>query len=118
MFQLLKYGPREFVNLTKKTFYAMFELALVVSFCAILSTTYEFDDWDGAYSAFGQNMLMSVLFLAMLHARESPRGQSVSIAVSKAVGTGLASLAFYRYSPLSAGSPCCRSCTWPSSPST
>jgi hypothetical protein len=104
MVQLLRYGPREFVDLPKRVFYAMFGLALVASFCAVLSVTYEFDDWDGAYSAFGQNLLMSALFLAMLRARRSLRGQSVSIALSKMVGTGLASVAFYLYSPLSAGS--------------
>ena len=104
MVQLLRYGPREFVDLPKRVFYAMFGLALVASFCAVLSVTYEFDDWDGAYSAFGQNLLMSALFLAMLRARRSLRGQSVSIAFSKMVGTGLASVAFYLYSPLSAGS--------------
>jgi hypothetical protein len=45
-----------------------------------------------------------VLFWAMLRVRGSPRGQSVSIALSKMLGTGLASLAFYLYSPLSLGS--------------
>jgi len=104
LFQLLSYGPREFDDLSKRVFYGMFGLALVTSLCAVVSVTYEFDDWDGAYSAFGQNLLMSVLFLAMLRARGSPRGQSVMIALSKALGTGLASVAFYLYSPLSQGS--------------
>jgi hypothetical protein len=104
LFQLLRYGPREFDDPSKRVFYAMFGLALVTSFCAVVSVTYEFDDWDGAYSAFGQNLLMSVLFLAMLRARGSPRGQSVFIALSKMLGTGLASVAFYLYSPLSEGS--------------
>jgi hypothetical protein len=104
LFQIVRYGPREFDDLSKRAFYAMFGLALVTSFCTVLSVTYEFDDWDGAYSAFGQNLLMSVLFLAMLRARQSPRGQSVFIALSKMVGTGLASVAFYLYSPLSEGS--------------
>ena len=104
LFQLLRYGPREFADLTKREFYAMFGLALATSFCAILSVTQEFDDWDGAYSAFGQNLLMSALFVAMLRARGSPRGQSVPIAIFKMLGSGLASMAFYLYSPLSEGS--------------
>src|SRR4051812_5154247 len=82
----------------------MFGLALVTSFCAVLSVTYEFNDWDGAYSAFGQNLLMSVLFIAMLYARRSLRGQSVFIALSKMLGTGLASVAFYLYATVSQGS--------------
>jgi hypothetical protein len=104
LFQLLRYGPREFADLTKREFYAMFGLALATSFCAILSVTHEFEDWDGAYSAFGQNLLMSALFVAMLRTRGSPRGQSVAIAIFKMLGSGLASIAFYLYSPLSAGS--------------
>ena len=104
LFQLLRYGPREFADLTKREFYAMFGLALATSFCAILSVTQEFDDWDGAYSAFGQNLLMSTLFVAMLRARGSLRGQSVAIAIFKMLGSGLASIAFYLYSPLSEGS--------------
>jgi hypothetical protein len=40
----------------------------------------------------------------MLRARGSLRGQSVLIALSKMLGTGLASVAFYLYSPLSEGS--------------
>jgi hypothetical protein len=101
---LLRYGPREFLDLSKGAFYAMFGLALGTSFCAILSVIQEFGDWDGAYSAFGQNLLMSVFFVAMLHARGSPRGQSVPVALTKMLGTGLASVAFYLYSPLSEGS--------------
>ena len=104
LFQLLRYGPREFADLTKRAFYTMFGLALATSFCVILSATHEFDDWDGAYSAFGQNLLMSVLFVAMLRARGSPRGQSGRIAIFKMLGSGLASIAFYLYSPLSEGS--------------
>jgi hypothetical protein len=104
IFQLLRYGPREFPDLSKRTFYAMLGLVLATSFCAVLSVTREFGDWDGVYSAFGQNLLMSVLFVAMLRARGSPRGQSVPIALTKTLGTGLASVAFYLYSPLSEGS--------------
>jgi hypothetical protein len=99
LFQVLKQGPREFAGLSKRAFYAMLGLALVTSFCTILFVTYEFDDWDGVYSAFGQNLLMSVLFIAMLYARRSLRGQSVSIAILKMGGTALGSFAFYFYNP-------------------
>ncbi len=45
-----------------------------------------------------------MLFIAMLYMRRSLRGQSVPVAISKTLGTALASLAFYLYSPLSEGS--------------
>ena len=41
----------------------------------------------GAYSAFLQNLLMSVLFINMLVERKSSEGQSMLIAVSKWLGT-------------------------------
>jgi hypothetical protein len=41
----------------------------------------------GAYAAFLQNLLMSVLFINMLVGRGSREGQSLTIAVSKWIGT-------------------------------
>ena len=104
LLQLLVYGPREFADLSRRAFYAAFAVALATSFGAVLAVTLEFDDFDGAYSAFGQNLMMSALFLAMLYARRSLRGQSASIALLKMGGTALASFAFYFYNPEYAGS--------------
>ncbi len=104
LLQLILYGPREFADLSRRAFYALFALALATSFGAVLSVTLALDDFDGAYSAFGQNLMMSVLFLAMLYSRRSLRGQSVSIALLKMGGTALASFAFYFYNPEYEGS--------------
>lgn len=103
-YQALRYGPSEFRGLTKGGFYAMFAFTLVAAFCAVLFVTWRFKDFDGAYTAFGQSLLMSALFIAMLRARRSLRGQSLPIAVCKLLGTGLASLAFYQYAYVSQGS--------------
>lgn len=97
--QLLLYGPREFANLPRRLFYAGFALALATAFGAVLTITLEFDDFDGAYSAFGQNLMMSILFVVMLYSRGSLRGQSVSIAALKMGGTALACFAFYFFDP-------------------
>jgi len=99
LIQLLVYGPREFAGLPRRVFYAGFALALATAFGAVLTVTLEFDDFDGAYSAFGQNLMMSVLFVTMLYSRGSLRGQSVWIAVLKMGGTALASIAFYFFNP-------------------
>jgi hypothetical protein len=104
LLQLLLYGPREFADLPRRAFYTAVALALATSFGAVLTITYEFDDFDGVYSAFGQNLMMSVLFIAMLRSRGSLRGQSVGIALSKMGGTALASFAFYFHNPDYAGS--------------
>ncbi len=104
LLQLLLYGPREFAYLPRRAFYAVLALTLATSFGAVLAVTYEFDDFDGVYSAFGQNLMMSVLFIAMLRSRGSLRGQSVGIALLKMGGTALASFAFYFHDPDYAGS--------------
>ena len=99
--QLVWYGRREFPDLTPATFYAVCGLALATSFAAVLLISAEFNDWSGVYAAFGQNLMMSVLFITMLYRRRSLRGQSRGIALCKLLGTGLASLAFYRYTAIS-----------------
>jgi hypothetical protein len=99
--QLLWYGPREFADLPRPLFYAAVGLGLATSFPLVLLISADLDHWAGAYAAFGQNLMMSALYIAMLYRRTSLRGQSLGIAVGKLVGTGLASLAFYLYSTLS-----------------
>lgn len=96
----LRYGRNEFAKLSKWTFFTIFGLSLATSFGAVLLVTLEFHD-SGAYSAFGQNLMMSVLFILMLYRRGSLRGQSIAIAISKLLGTALASLAFFLYTAIS-----------------
>ncbi len=102
--QFLKFGRSEFPKFSNKRFYTVFLLALATAFFLVLFITYEFNDWQGAYSAFGQNLLMSILFIAMLLNRDSLKGQSIYIALFKMLGTGVSSLAFYFYQPISQGS--------------
>jgi FtsH-binding integral membrane protein len=101
VFQFLRYGNKEFPNLSLGQFYLIFVFALVMSFCSILFVTYEFQDWKGAYAAFGQNLMMSILFLWMFFRRNDLRGQSIYIAILKMLGTGISSIAFYLYQPIS-----------------
>jgi len=99
--QFLKYGRSEFSSLSKNKFIAMFLFALATCFGLVFSITREFNDWQGAYAAFGQNLMMSVLFIVMLYNRNDLRGQSMFIAVFKMLGTAISSLAFYLYQPIS-----------------
>ncbi|HWO43305.1 MAG TPA: hypothetical protein VNO43_16005 [Candidatus Eisenbacteria bacterium] len=91
--QTLHYGKRAFEP--RWLFYPAFALGLVTSFAAIVAITYEFNDWDGKYSAFGQNLMMSILFVAMLLKRRDITGQSIYIALGKMFGTLLPSILFF-----------------------
>jgi hypothetical protein len=99
VFQTLRFGRVVFEP--RRLFYPAFLLGLVTSFGVILAITYEFSDWDGKYAAFGQNLMMSVLFIAMLLKRGNASGQSVYIALFKMLGTMLPSILFFLRFPAS-----------------
>jgi hypothetical protein len=98
--QFLKYGKKEFPNIPRWQLYAVFALGISIAIPMILSVNYELEDNVGAYAAFGQNLMMSVLFVTMLINRKGITGQSFYIALFKMIGTGLSSLAFYLYRPI------------------
>jgi hypothetical protein len=95
MSQFLRFGKNEY----KKWFYSTFLLTLIINFSIILSITIEFKDWLGKYAAFSQNLLMSILFISFLYKRNDIIGQSMYIAIFKALGTLLPSILFYIYYP-------------------
>jgi hypothetical protein len=69
-------------------FIAWSVLSLIMAFVVQYAFRREFGIGKGAsYSAFLQNLLMSVLFIAMLARRGSQEGQSLMIAVNKWIGT-------------------------------
>lgn len=77
----------------------------IVAFSTILLSAILLGDLRGVYIAFGQNLLMSILFIAMYLKRgKGLRGQSIFIAVFKMLGTGLTSIYFYLYEPASQSS--------------
>jgi hypothetical protein len=82
-------------------FYPALILGMVAGFSAIMAITNEFNDMDGKYAAFGQNLMMSVLFVAMLLKRQNITGQSVYIAIFKMIGTLLPAVLFFLRFPTS-----------------
>lgn len=69
-------------------FIAWSVLGLIMAFAVQYAFRRELGLGKGAsYSAFAQNLLMSVLFIAMLARRGSREGQSLTIAVNKWIGT-------------------------------
>ena len=102
--QFLKYGKNEFLNLSSSKLYTLFIFLVVSEFSIILVSSITIGEFKGVYSAFGQNLLMSILFIMMLFKRNSLRGQSIYIAIFKMFGTGLTSLHYYLYEPISQSS--------------
>lgn len=76
------------VTFNGKLFYPWLGIVLICCFALQIAFIYEFGFILAAqYSAFLQNLLMSVLFIALLVRRKSIKGQSLLLAVSKWIGT-------------------------------
>lgn len=89
LFTYFKYGRKYFPrNLPASGFIVWSIIGLITAFVVEFAFVREFGVAVGAgYSAFLQNLLMSVLFIDMLVKRGSREGQSLTIAVSKWIGT-------------------------------
>ena len=94
---VLRFGPREFGRLPRWLFYGGFAVVLVLSYLAVDLVSVELDGGHGGKVAFGQNLMMSALFIAMLMARRGTAGQSVWIAAAKFAGTVFASWYAWSY---------------------
>ena len=86
-------------------FYLEFLLGFALACLLIVFLSDALKDKYGAYAAFGQNLMMSVLFIVMLRGRKSIQGQSIYIALFKMLGTLLASIAFYTQTKTYSHSP-------------
>jgi hypothetical protein len=80
-------------------FYGSFASILATAFLAVLLVTREFANWGGYYTAFGQNLLMSILFIRMLLDRKDLAAQSLYIGAAKMAGTFCASVLVFRVIP-------------------
>lgn len=84
----------------KRTIYASIFSLLAIAFLLQYAMAIEFHDKMGIYSAFGINLLMSILFIKMLLTKDL-QGQSLTIAYFKMIGTLLASILCYSLYPQS-----------------
>ena len=99
-YQCIKFGRAVWKGTSKAgLFYPALISMLGVGFGTILFVTTEFSNWEGYYSAFGQNLLMSILFITMLLERGNASGQSLYIGISKMAGTLCASLIAFEILP-------------------
>lgn len=88
VYTYFRYGRRYFPKNMEKFFIPWSLTAFGIGFFTIYFAHFEFEGfWGARYSAFAQNLMMSVLFIAMLVRRDSMAGQSMYIAVFKWLGT-------------------------------
>ena len=89
VYTYIKFGKQEVKNETEKKFFVPWTLISLLS-CFVLQVLfiYEFGLIEGEkYSAFLQNIVMSICYLYMLNSRGSSRGQTMTIAWAKCIGT-------------------------------
>ena len=84
-----KYGKEEFPkNVNRNYFIPWSIIVLITAFVLEYLFVIQFGrDMGTRYSAFIQNLIMSVLFIGMLTRRTDAKGQNLNIAVSKCAGT-------------------------------
>jgi hypothetical protein len=89
LYTYFKFGRKYFSNRLPGSWFVMWSvIVLVTAFGVEYALTREFGVFKGAaYAAFLQNLIMSILFIDMLVARGSREGQSLTLAVSKWIGT-------------------------------
>lgn len=96
LWQTFRYGRAEQAHpWLRKNFPLVLVGTLVTAFFAVYTLTLEFSDWHGMYAAFGQNLMMSILFVGLLLRRDDIRGQSLWIAIAKWIGTVLPCILFH-----------------------
>jgi hypothetical protein len=84
VYTYFKYGRRDFPQPYQKFFIPWSLAAFALGFAVIYFAHFEFEgSWGAIYSAFAQNMMMSVLFIGMLVKRNSVAGQSLYVAIFK-----------------------------------
>lgn len=85
----LKFGRKYFINkLSNRQFYLFSIITIFTSFAIQIAFILEFDFYSAvAYSAFLQNLLMSIAFIYFFYSRKTLEGQSLLIAISKWLGT-------------------------------
>jgi hypothetical protein len=89
LYTYIRFGKKHFPTAFQRVwFFPWTFIVLATAFIIQFMFIREFGLLMGAvYSAFLQNLLMSILFIAMLAQRNSREGQSLLIAISKCIGT-------------------------------
>lgn len=92
-----RYGRKEFSQSADGKWFLPWALtAFVISFATIYFSALEFGTkWGPIYTAFAQNLMMSILFIGLLTKRNTVAGQSIYVAILKWVGTAAPTIQVY-----------------------
>ena len=92
-----RYGRKEFPKTVDVKWFLPWSIAVfVVGFVTIYFSAVEFGPaWGARYTAFAQNLMMSILFIGMLVSRHNVSGQSLYVALLKWVGTAAPTIQIY-----------------------
>lgn len=104
VFTYVKYWRSDYsAHLSPKLVWVRFAGVFLLAIPLLIATVSQFGEIAGSgYTAFGDNLLMSALFITMLRRRGNRRGQSLAIAWAKLLGTVTASISQYLYDPTNA----------------
>ncbi len=97
VYTYFRYGRKDFAqHEDTKWFLPWSVAAFAISFGIIYVSALEFgSNWGPIYTAFAQNLVMSVLFIGLLTKRKNVDGQSIYAAILKWVGTAAPTILFY-----------------------
>jgi hypothetical protein len=88
VYTYLRYGIKYFPKHTSREYFMPWTtIIFLMSFVIHYSFVLEFGDSGRLYSAFLQNLIMSILFINMLVNRIDTKGQNLTIAINKWIGT-------------------------------
>jgi len=88
VWQYLRYARAEFPkSIPQGWFVPLFYLSLAAAFIAVLTLTRDLQDWEGNYTGWGDQMLISITMVMMLANRGSVRGQSLYIVFLRMFGS-------------------------------
>lgn len=92
-----RYGCKDFAQHADTRWFVPWSIAaFVIGFGVIYFSAVEFGANNGAiYTAFAQNLIMSVLFIGMLSKRKNVDGQSIYAAILKWIGTAAPTVLFF-----------------------
>lgn len=110
----------DYKEIADKYFYPFVVLVFATAFLGVLFIQYDSIPIEGyplgmgrAYSAFGMNLIMSILYVHFIIKRDSIAGQSLYIALCKMIGTIFASSVFIIWAGQLPGVPAASSFVFP-----